>query len=600
MLSISARLFDPLGLSSPVLLRIKFFFQKLWEFGTPWDLPIPEEIQCEWKQVIKGLTDLAKTKIPRWCFSEWNPNMKLELHAFCDASEKAYGAVVYFRSSPSGSFYTNLVASKTRVAPTKKITLPRLELLGAFLASRLMDYIVKALQCTRINSSFWCDSTVTLGWIKGPIERWKPFIRNRVEEIRRYTQPHQWRYCPGEENPADLASRGCTAEELLNHLEWFRGPKWLRMAEETWPSDSSRNLTAGEKHALLSEEKGTTVVATVNTPFHQDLIPLENYSSFQRVLRVTAWVFRYLRNRSQRGEKIEEEDAIKTKEIIKVNKHKQIPVSCLSAKELERAEMFWIRCAQRAAYLKESENLRNGKVLSKSSPIQILRPVFDKTQSILRVTSRLADQFAFEGQSFPILLPVIDRVPADRIVRLLIWDSHLKTLHAGVSLLLAKLRQHYWLVKSRQQIKRVLGICGRCRCMDARPFAQPMANLPIERTTEVTPFFISGVDFMGPIYVKPSCKHKEMKKVYVCLFVCPVSRAVQLELVSSLSTDTFILALERLVSNRRDVKILMSDHGTAFAKTARQLHNLKSCPRLAAFLANRRMKWRFIPTHAPW
>lgn len=131
------------------------------------------------------------------------------------------------------------------------------------------------------------------------------------------------------------------------------------------------------------------------------------------------------------------------------------------------------------------------------------------------------------------------------------------------------------------------------------PLPSLWLNLLIERTAEGTPFLISVVDFMGFINVIPPCKHKEMKKLYVWLFVCPVPRAVQLELISSFSTETFILALERLVSNRRGVQILMSDHGTAFAKTARQLHNLKNCSRLAAFLANQRMKWRFIPIHAP-
>lgn len=253
-----------------------------------------------------------------------------------------------------------------------------------------------------------------------------------------------------------------------------------------------------------------------------------------------------------------------------------------------------------SAYPNNFNTLRQGKEISKSSPVRTLRPLFDHANGIMRVTSRLVDRYEFEEQAPPILLPVVDNCPADQIVRLLIWKTHAECLHGGVSLLLDKLRQDYWLIKGRQQIKKVIGSCGRCRRFYARPFSQPMGNLPLQRLVESTPFLTTGVDLMVPIYVRPFSKNKETTKVYVCLFVCAVTRAVQLELVSSLSTDTFLLALERLIASRQEVRTLISDHGTNFAKTARLLNNLRSCPRLAAFLANKRMEWRFIPTEAPW
>nr|CAH0104953.1 unnamed protein product [Daphnia galeata] len=206
MLSLSSRLFDPLGLISPVSLLLKIQFQRLWESVVGWDEPIPEDIHQEWSSVVNGLSDLARIQIPRWYFCESNSSPKIEIHAFCDASKKAYGAIIYLRSIIDGPIHTNLVTSKTRVSPTKKITLPRLELLGALLASRLMKYVLKALiTIPESVQHFWSDSTVTLGWIRGNINRWKPFVRNRVEEIRAYSQPDQWHYCLGGENPADDA-----------------------------------------------------------------------------------------------------------------------------------------------------------------------------------------------------------------------------------------------------------------------------------------------------------------------------------------------------------------------------------------------------------
>jgi hypothetical protein len=290
MLSLSSRLFDPLGLISPVSLLLKIQFQRLWESGVGWDEPIPEDIHQEWSSVVNGLSDLARIQIPRWYFCESNSSPKIEIHAFCDASEKAYGAIIYLRSIIDGPIHTNLVPSKTRVSPTKKITLPRLELLGALLASRLMKYVLKAL--TTIPESaqhFWSASTVTLGWIRGNINRWKPFVRNRVEEIRAYSQPDQWHYCPGGAR-GDLASRGCTAKDLLASKPWAMGPEWLRQSIMKRQTSLPPPLTTSEKEAVNMKERKGSVVTAVSVSSKPELLVLSQYSSFHRVLRRTAWI----------------------------------------------------------------------------------------------------------------------------------------------------------------------------------------------------------------------------------------------------------------------------------------------------------------------
>ena len=115
-----------------------------------------------------------------------------------------------------------------------------------------------------------------------------------------------------------------------------------------------------------------------------------------------------------------------------------------------------------------------------------------------------------------------------------------------------------------------------------------MGNVLIERTTESTPFLTTGVDFIGQVYVRPFRKYKETKKVYVCFFICPEIGLFSFpEIVSFLAADTFILALERLIASKQDVRVLMSDNGTNFTKTAHLLSDLKRCPRLAALLANK-------------
>ena len=137
---------------------------------------------------------------------KWNSLTDVEFHAFGDAPEKGYGACMYIRSSlPDGAHKSVLVASKSRVAPIKTVSLPRLELMGALLCARLVSFVRNALHLSMYTKVFcWTDSKITLAWIKGDPLKWKMFVANRVTEIQSVTPPSCWNHCPGSENPADL------------------------------------------------------------------------------------------------------------------------------------------------------------------------------------------------------------------------------------------------------------------------------------------------------------------------------------------------------------------------------------------------------------
>lgn len=150
----------------------------------------------------------------------------VELHVFSDASPRAYGTAAYLKIDNEKHVTTGLIASKSRVAPMKNLTLPRLELMGALLAARLQRYLIENLHIHIQAVLLWTDSNITLHWIKGSKSKWKPFIANRVEEIQQLTNPIQWRHCPGTENPADLLTRGVTPLSLASSAIWWTGPHW--------------------------------------------------------------------------------------------------------------------------------------------------------------------------------------------------------------------------------------------------------------------------------------------------------------------------------------------------------------------------------------
>ena len=215
LLKVTASIFDPLGLLSPFVIKLKLLFQTLCQRRVGWDEPLAGNSLKQWNEFLSDFPVLNEIRIPRCYFdSDVIPNL-IEVHGFSDASEHAYAAVLYLRTiSKKGKIVTRLIASKTRVAPTTKQSIPRLELLGALILTRLVNTVLK--NCPqKLSVTCWVDSTTTLFWIKND-KPWKQYVLRRVHEIRTTLSKEHWKYCPGSLNPADLPSRGLDANKLMN------------------------------------------------------------------------------------------------------------------------------------------------------------------------------------------------------------------------------------------------------------------------------------------------------------------------------------------------------------------------------------------------
>lgn len=203
ILSEIGKLYDPCGFISPIVVLAKIHMQNLWKLEIDWDETTPEEISSTWNNFLTSFNETNIT-IPRWLrTTQMNHN---ELHGFSDASEKAYAAVIYMKSTDeTGKCTTTLVCAKTRVAPLKQLTIPRLELCAAHLLVKLMKNISETL--TNIDEThYWTDSRIVQHWIKTPPSQLKTFVANRVSSIQELSENHSWRWIPTSDNPADLAS----------------------------------------------------------------------------------------------------------------------------------------------------------------------------------------------------------------------------------------------------------------------------------------------------------------------------------------------------------------------------------------------------------
>ena len=587
VLRASAKLFDPIGVLSPFTVNLKILFQLLCCDRVDWDEELDERSLACWNSLLQGLESISSVEVPRCYFNRFDVAIiSQEIHGLSDASEKAYAAVVYLRTEYEDHHVeTNIIASKTRVAPIRKQSIPRLELLGAVILARLVSSISKVIWSRLVNPKtfLWTDSFTVLCWIQND-KPWKQYIQRRVDEIRKLVGADKWKFCPGQYNIADLPSRGCSGAELVNNEEWFHGPKFLKLNEEHWPKPprcSGVETDVAMKETVKSSK--TTTHSLVVREREQDavnigkIIDCQRFSSKKRLLRVTVYVLRFIR-------KIKKTVVISTPEI--------------TAQELIEAEEIWIKDIQNDAFPEELKQLTVAKGSKSTSSRLNQLHLFLDNKGIVRCEGRIENAAISSESKKPILLP-----PKHHFTDLIIQENHNTANHIGIKGTLNRIRERYWILHGRQSVKRTLRKCVTCKRLEGKPYPTPKTpQLPAWRTSDEPPFTYTGLDFAGPLNVKESSKRAEQssEKSYIALFTCASTRAMHLELLKNLSTESFLQAFRRFSSRRGLPKMLLSDNAKTFKSASKELSRIKRSSEVQQHLANKGVTWRFITEKAPW
>ncbi|XP_029054961.2 uncharacterized protein LOC114882244 [Osmia bicornis bicornis] len=580
ILSDIAQIFDPLGLIGPVVVTAKLILQRLWQVQVGWDESIPQELFSQWLEYRQDLERVSSFRIPRCAVSvELDTTIPLEIHGFSDSSERAYGACVYLRSrNKTGQWVITLLCAKSRVAPLKSISLPRLELCGALLLAQLVEKVKVALNSVNVREHLWTDSTIALAWIRSSPHKWKTFVANRVSEIQTLTESGLWRHVSSGDNPADLISRGVKPTALAQAKIWWSGPSWLSKESNLWPNFLDECTNPPEERTVKS-----VMVSLVNQ--HNSIFT--RFSSYTRLLRVTAYCLRFIKNARL---KLDEKRVIST-----------VPnMDLLTTDELRQARTFLERLVQREAFEKEIIALQSRQSLPKSTSLLSLNAFLDD-KGLLRVGGRLQNAPISQDRKQPIILP--SKHP---FTDLIIIHEHHRLLHAGCQAVIASLRNRYWPLACKNNVKRIIRGCIRCFRVNPTNEVYQMGQLPTSRVTPARPFFTCGVDYAGPFYTKERVRSRVSVKAYLCIFVCFVTRAVHIELATDLSTDAFLNCFRRFIARRGRCQYIVSDNGTNFVGARNELDELRVLLRnkehnrkITNALNQEFIEWRLIPPHSP-
>lgn len=574
ILSEIAQIYDPLGLVSPIIISAKIFIQKLWSLQISWDEHIPSEFLVQWNKIHKQISNLNKIEIPRNTVG--TGFSIIDLHCFCDASCNAYASCIYVRSEDTqNKKRVRLLCSKTKVAPIKTLSIPRLELCAALLGAQLCHVVLDSLKFN-VPVFFWSDSQVVLHWLKTEPNVLETFVANRVSKIQSLTENHPWNYVKSSNNPADIASRGISTNQLLICNLWWNGPEFLLNTESSHWSNLFLPEYELNEYEIPGLKKSKIVLHTEIKPnFIEDLI--SKYSNFHKLKRVFAYCQRFIVNLKN-----------------KTKKEK----GYLQVLEIESALNSLIKITQMQAFYDDYSKLSCNKNINKNSKLFYLNPFIDK-DGIIRLGSRLRFSNLPNNVKQPILLP------KKHPLTLLIFHHYHNYLHPGPQLLLALVRQRYWPISGKITAKQIVRKCLTCFRHNPPEHHIPMGPIPNERIIQSFPFQHVGLDYAGPFdMLDKKGRGSKVIKCYVCVFVCFVTKAVHLELITDMTTECFLACFKRFIARRGIPTHVYSDNGATFKGAYNELRELSAFlksnqPFINNYALTLNITWKFSPPYSP-
>lgn len=640
ILSQVSALFDPLGIVSPVTLQGKVLVQRLCSMSCGWDDPIPCSLEREWLAWLARADSLGSVCLDRCIGSPAGEVVGRQLHIFSDASETGHSAVAFLRTDVSSDegrepSIVRFLMGKSLVNPVRFVTVPRLELAAAVVAVKLKVLIERESGLEFDSTFFWTDSMIVLQYIRNTTSRYKTFVANRIGYIHDHSLVRDWRYVPSASNPADVGSRG-SGPDGLNM--WLRGPDFLAEDEGSWPCEPAgpaelsddpevkrsapvaavaavADVSAGESAVGADEREppsatevredqgvacsvsvaavtGGLTGGSVVSPDKSGQVSaterlLSYFSSWDKLKKAVSWFRKFfvvLGDKSLSRARLLRDKGLR-------NRSSGVETR-LSVSDLRAAENAILRYVQETSFSELSDGCDGSVKVAKSSPLKALNVV--RRGGLLVVGGRLSRCPVSHDFKHPVLLP-----RDHHVTRLAIRDAHERVGHQGREHTLCKVRERFWVIGAGSLVRSLVRSCVICRRVNSLPQKQMMSDLPEDRVTPETPAFeCVGLDVFGPVLVKRG--RTEVKR-YGLMCTCLVTRAVHLEVLQSLRTDSLINAIRRIVARRGAIRKVRSDMGTnmvgADNELRAELARLDS-EKIQQFALREGIEWVFNPPSA--
>ena len=343
LLSALSSVFDPLGFLAPLILAAKLLLQDLCRRKYDWDDRLSEEDVKVWKRWLEGLRNLSAVSVPRCLIrsdmGDFDTLFQTQLHHFADASSVAYSTVSYLRVIASnGTILCNFLLGKSRLAPLKTVSIPRLELVAATMATKVDVSLRNNFGSSLSESVFWTDSMSVLYMIRNSAKRFPVFVSNRLAQIEDRSTSSQWRFVPSSDNPADDGTRpSCSVNR------WLTGPSFLQEPESRWPQPPHSLPDLPAEFEIVKQTVAGTEVAVSDGDMEERFA---RFSSFYRLKRTVARILR-----------------LKGRLLCR-----PVPIGPLTVDEMHQAEMTVIAAVQKEAFPKDYRRLETqnspGKIVN--------------------------------------------------------------------------------------------------------------------------------------------------------------------------------------------------------------------------------------------
>lgn len=562
------RVYDPLGLAIPVMLKGRIIMQESWKREMKWKDKLTDALQVRWQEWLQEARKIQNVAMQRTLMPGDVKAKDAEVHVFSDASEVAYAAAAYIRTENDGKVQTRLAMARMKVRPVKStFSIPKMELLGLEMGSKLAQKVARAIDVPVESIFLWTDSKAVYDWLRIETRRLQTFIRNRTVNIKMKVPTERILWTPGLLNPADLATREIGLDALLERRDWFYGPEFLSQQQSEWPRLKDRNVETSltdtdeaweglkkgikEERVVVHQQLSLATVST-DKDVHTPLLSLwTRLSRLRFIIRAMARAMRW-------------RDSVGGKKV-----PKNTPVS---PEEYQRATRIITSVAQRESFPTTWSQLSTNGTVYMSNNLRDLEPFMDTDQygtKVIRLGGRIEASKMHRDYKHPMLIH-----KSHPLAELLMREAHeLKLSHVGGwSAIIQETNKSHWILHPVPLARKITSRCVVCKRRAPRPETQIMAPLPYFRLPEAAefPFQFTAVDAAGPFFTTAG-RGKPKYKRYALVMRCATVGAVHIELLGSMDTDNFLLALDRFLAFRPQPKVIICDNGSNFGRAEKEL-----------------------------